>query len=302
MLRGIAVFSMQGRWQAAIAVALLSLGALMLPPLSYLVSGVISLSTLRMGPKEGAKIVVASTVIFTLLAGLLLGQFYISGLFLLSSWLPILGISLVLGYTRSLALSLLAAGGLGIVLVLVTYLVLPDPALWWQEIIEPFMATFVEQPSWQLDESETQLLLSNLSGMMTGLIAAGFSLNLMLGLLIGRAWQAKLYNPGGFASEFTELKLGKPAAIVTTILMVAAISPLGESLAILQDCLPVILTVFALQGLSVVHAIVRQKQKHTFWLVAIYVLLIVILPQMMVLLAMIGVLEQWFNFRRHSSE
>ncbi|MDC9725720.1 MAG: DUF2232 domain-containing protein [Gammaproteobacteria bacterium] len=302
MLRGIAVFSMQGRWQAAIAVALLSLGALMLPPLSYLVSGVISLSTLRMGPKEGAKIVVASTVVFTLLAGLLLGQFYISGLFLLSSWLPILGISLVLGYTRSLALSLLAAGGLGIVLVLVTYLVLPDPALWWQEIIEPFMATFVEQPSWQLDESETQLLLSNLSGMMTGLIAAGFSLNLMLGLLIGRAWQAKLYNPGGFASEFTELKLGKPAAIVTTILMVAAISPLGESLAILQDCLPVILTVFALQGLSVVHAIVRQKQKHTFWLVAIYVLLIVILPQMMVLLAMIGVLEQWFNFRRHSSE
>jgi len=302
MLRGIAVFSMRGRWQAAIAIALLSLGALMLPPLSYLVSGVIALCTLRMGPKEGAKIVIATTVIFTLLAGLLVGQFYISGLFLLLNWLPIFGISLVLGYTRSLALSLLAAGGLGITLVLVTYMVLPEPALWWQEMIELFMATLVEQPGWQLDESETQSLILNLSGMMTGLMAAGFSLNVMLGLLIGRAWQAKLYNPGGFASEFTELDLGKPAAIVTTIFMVAAISPIGESLAILQDCLPVMLAVFALQGLSVIHAIVRRQQKHKFWLVAVYVLLIVILPQMMVFLAMIGVLEQWFNFRRSSNK
>ena len=302
MLRSIAVFSMQGRWQAAIAIALLSLGALMLPPLSYLVSGVIALCTLRMGPKEGAKVVAATTVIFTLLAGLLLGQFYISGLFLLSSWLPIFGISLVLGYTRSLALSLLAAGGVGIVLVIGTYLVLADPALWWQEMIEPLLATITEQPGWQLSETETQSLLVSLSGMMTGLIAAGFSLNIILGLLIGRAWQAKLYNPGSFASEFTQLKLGKPAAIVTTISMVASISSLGESWAILQDCLPVMLAVFAMQGLSVIHAIVRQQQKHKFWLVAVYVLLIVILPQMMVFLAMIGVLEQWFNFRRHSVE
>jgi len=302
MLRSIAVFSMQGRWQAAIAIALLSLGALVVPPLSYLVSGVIALCTLRMGPKEGAKVVVATTVIFTLLAGLLLGRLYISGLFLLSSWLPIFGISLILGYTRSLALSLLAAGGLGIVLVLGTYLVLPDPALWWQQMIEPFMATLVQQPGWQLSKAETQSIILSISGMMTGLIAAGFSLNLMLGLLIGRAWQAKLYNPGGFASEFTQLNLGKPAAILTAISMVVTVSPFGESLAILQDCLPVMLAVFALQGLSVIHTVVRQQQKHKFWLVAVYMLLIVILPQMMVFLAMIGVLEQWFNFRRHSVE
>lgn len=300
MLRGIAVFSMQGRWQAAIAIALLSLGALMIPPLSYLVSGVIALCTLRMGPKEGAKVLVATTVIFTLLAGLLIGQLYISGLFLLTSWLPIFGISLVLGYTRSLALSLLAAGGLGIVLVLGTYMVLPDPALWWQEMIEPFMASLEQQPGWQLDQTETQSLVVSLSGMMTGLIAAGFSLNVMLGLLIGRAWQAKLYNPNGFASEFTQLKLGKPAAVLTTIFMVVTVSPMVESLPILQDCLFVMLTVFVLQGLSVIHAVVRQQQKHIFWLVAVYLLLIVILPQMMVILAIIGVLEQWFNFRRSS--
>jgi len=302
MLRSIAVFSMQGRWQAAIAITLLSLTSLMLPPLSYLASGVIALTTLRMGPKEGAKIVAATLLIFTLLAGLMLERFYISGLFLLSSWLPILGISLALGYTRSLAAALLSAGGLGIVLVLGTHLVVADPALWWHDMIEPFMATFTEEPSWQLNEADTQSLIVSLSEMMTGLMAAGFSINIILGLLIGRAWQAKLYNEGGFASEFYQLTLGRRAAILTIVVMILAVSPLGDSLPVLRDCLPVMLIVFTLQGLSVVHSIVNSRQKHRFWLVAVYVLLIVMMPQMLVLLAMTGVLEQWFNFRQLSYE
>ncbi|NQY27166.1 MAG: DUF2232 domain-containing protein [Piscirickettsiaceae bacterium] len=302
MLRSIAVFSMQGRWQAAIAIALLSIGALMLPPLSYLASGIIALCTLRMGPKEGIKAVVATLVIFTLLAGLLLDQAAISGLFLISSWLPMLGVSLVLGYTRSLAVSFLAAGGVGIVLVLGSYLIVSDPALWWQQMLAPFMEELVKQPEWQLDQDQMQDMMLSLSKMMTGLVAAGLSMNLMLGLLIGRAWQAKLYNPGGFASEFQQLRLGKSAAIVMVALMVITALPSGDALNILRECLPVGLVVFALQGLSVVHSIVNQQQRQSFWLVAVYMLLVVMLTQMVVILAMIGVLEQWFNFRRLSTE
>jgi hypothetical protein len=138
MLRGIAVFAMQGRWQAAVAIALFSVAALMLPPLSYIASGVIALSTLRMGPKEGVKVVAAATVILTLITGLLLNKIFISGLFLISSWLPMLGVTLVLGYTRSLAAGLLAASGLAIVCVFGTYIVLPNPAEWWQQLMAPF--------------------------------------------------------------------------------------------------------------------------------------------------------------------
>jgi len=302
MLSGIATFAMQGRWQAAIATALLSFAALMLPPLSYLASGVIVLTTLRIGPKEGAKVVAAATVIFTLLAGLLLGQFYISGAFLLSSWLPVLVVTLVLGYTRSLAASLLAACGLGILVILGTHLVLPDPAMWWQQMLAPLIEMLGQQPGWQLDQMQTQELMVSLSVMMTGLMAAGLSVNVMFGLLIGRAWQAKMFNPGSFSSEFCQLKLGKQAALVTIVLMVIAVSPLQGSLSLLVDCLPVALTVFTLQGLAVVHAIVTQQQKHKFWLIAVYVLLVVMMPQMVVLLATVGVLEQWMNFRRYSTE
>ncbi|HEC59895.1 hypothetical protein LCGC14_0554060 [marine sediment metagenome] len=298
MLQGIAQFSMRGRWQAAGVIALLSVAALMLPPFSYLASGVIALCTLRMGPKEGIKVVLATTVIFSLIAGLLLNNFYLSGLFLISSWLPILGASWILGYTRSLAMSLLATTALSIVVVLGFYLVIPDPSLWWQQVIAPFAESLTQQPNWQFDQTQTQAIVLNLSSMMTGLMAAGLSLNIMLGLLIGRSWQAKLYNPGGFADEFQQLRLGKSIAILTLIMMVVTALPLGDGMSILRACLPVLLVVFTLQGLSVVHAIVRQQKRQSFWLVAVYVLLLVMMPQMAVLLTIIGVLEQWFNFRR----
>jgi hypothetical protein len=298
MLQGIAQFSMRGRWQAAGVIALLSVAALMLPPFSYLASGVIALCTLRMGPKEGVKVVLATTVIFSLITGLLLNNIYLSGLFLISSWLPIFGASWILGYTRSLAMSLLATTALSIVLVLGFYLVIPDPSLWWQQVIAPFAESLTQQPNWQFDQAQTHAIVLNLSSMMTGLMAAGLSLNIMLGLLIGRSWQAKLYNPGGFADEFQQLRLGKSIAILTLVIMVVTALPLGDGMAILSACLPVLLVVFTLQGLSVVHAIVRQQKRHSFWLVAVYVLLLVMMPQMAVLLTIIGVLEQWFNFRR----
>jgi len=293
---------MRGRWQAAGVIALFSVAALMLPPFSYLASGIIVLCTLRMGPKEGMRVVLATTLLFTLLAAVLLDKIYISGLFLISNWLPILGASLVLGYTRSLAISLLAAAGLGIAVILGFYLVLADPTLWWQQLIGPLAETLVEQPGWQFDQAQTQTIVLNLSSMMTGLMAAGLTLNIILGLLVGRSWQAKLYNPGGFASEFQQLQLGKSVAILTIVMMVVTALPLGDSVAVLRECLPVLLVLFTLQGLSVVHAIVKQQKRQSFWLVAVYMLLLVMMPQMAVLLTIIGVLEQWFNFRRLSLE
>lgn len=302
MLRGIAVFSTQGLLQAAITIAALSLAALMLPPLSYLASGVIVLCTLSAGPKAGIKVIAVATVIFTLLAGLLLKQLYISGLFLVSTWLPIFGATLILGYTRSLAASFLTAGAVGILLVVAMHLMLPDPVQWWQQMMTPMMTVLEQQPDWQLDAVQTQELVMQLSKIMTGLVAAGFTMNIILGLLIGRAWQASLYNPGGFATEFQQLYLGKAAAVATALIMVLTAIPFGENFVFLKECMAVMLVVFAVQGLAVIHNVVNQQQRSKAWLITMYVLLVVMMLQMVVLLGLIGVLEQWFNFRRRSTE
>lgn len=300
MLRGIADFAMKGRWQAALAAALLSVAAMLLPPLNYLASGVIVLATLRVGPKEGLRVMAATLVVFAIVAGLLLGQIWIALVLLLTSWLPAYLVTLVLGYTRSLERALLAAAGVGILVVLIAHIFLPSPALWWQEMLTPFVQLLSEQSGWQLNAADTQNFLVQMAGMMTGLIAAAVSVNIILGILIGRAWQSALYNQGAFGSEFTQLTLGKSLAIVTAVLMALSLTPIANSLALLIDCLPVLLVLFAIQGIAVAHAIVRAKQKSVAWLVVMYVLMVLMLPQMLILTASLGVLEQWFNFRKRS--
>ena len=300
MLRGIADFAMKGRWQAAFAAALLSVAAMLLPPLNYLASGVIVLATLRVGPKEGLRVMAATLVVFAIVAGLLLGQVWIAAALLLTSWLPAYLVTLVLGYTRSLERALLAAAGAGILVVLIAHIFLPNPALWWQDMLTPFVQLLSEQSGWQLNAADTQNFLVQMAGMMTGLIAAAVSVNIILGILIGRAWQSALYNEGAFGSEFTQITLGKTLAILTAVLMALSLTPIASSLMLLIDCLPVLLVLFAIQGIAVAHAIVRAKQKSVAWLVVMYVLMVLMLPQMLILTATLGVLEQWFNFRKRA--
>jgi len=301
MLRVLAVFTMQGRWQAAIVIAAMSLLALMLPPVSYLASGTVALCTLRTGPKEGITVLAIATFVFAIAATFLLNQPLITGVFLISSWLPVYGVALILGYTRSLSVSLLVTAGLGVLLVVGTYMVLLSPAEWWLQVMAPIAEMLQEKADWQLDQAETQSFFAALSRMMTGLLVAGLFANIVLGLLLGRAWQATIYNPGGFAEEFQQLQLGKGPAIVMVVVMLTAVLA-GANVPLLQDCLPILLVLFAVQGVAVTHAIVRLQQRHKAWLVVMYVLLLIMMPQMAVLLALIGVLDQWFNFRQRSLE
>ena len=301
MLRDLVVFTMQGRWQSAIIIATMSLLALMLPPVSYLASGIIALCTLRAGPKEGITVLLIATSVFALAAMLLMNQPLLAGVFLMSNWLPVYGISLMLGYTRSLSMSLLVTTVIGVLLVVGTYIVLPNPAEWWLQMMMPMVEMLEAQPGWKLSQTETQSFVSALSRVMTGLLVAGLFANIVLGLLLGRAWQAELYSPGSFAKEFQQLRLGKVAATVMAVTTVTALLA-SSSVPLLQDCIPILIVLFVVQGLAVTHAIVRLQQRHKAWLIVMYILLLIMTSQMAVLLALIGVLEQWFNFRQGSLE
>jgi len=299
MLRSLATFAMQGRWQAAVTASLLAVAAIILPPLNYLASGIIVLATLRTGPKEGLRVLGVALAVFAVVAAIAFRQVWLTAILFLSAWLPVYLVTLTLGFTRSLAKAMMAAVGAGVLLVLLMHLMLPDPALWWQQTLAPFMQLLIEQDGWQLNQADTEVFFVGLSSVMTGLLAAAVTFNIIIALLIGRAWQASLYDPGAFGREFTKLTLGKPLAIVTAALMLLTITPLANNMKILADCLPVLLVIFAIQGIAVVHAIVRQKEKSVGWLVAMYVILVFLLPQMLTLLATLGVTEQWFNFRKH---
>src|SRR3546814_10253758 len=54
----------------------------------------------------------------------------------------------------------------------------------------------------QLSVEERGRLESLLAPVLTGLLAALLQVVTLLSLMLGRYWQAALYNPGGFGSEF----------------------------------------------------------------------------------------------------
>ncbi|AFJ02058.1 membrane protein, putative [Methylophaga frappieri] len=298
MLRNLADFAMQGRWQAAITASFLAVTALFLPPLNYLASGLLVLATLRTGPREGAKVLLVALLVFTLAATWIFSQPLLAVILFVSSWLPVYLITLVLGFSRSLAKALITAGLIGLIGVAAVHVLVASPAAWWQTTLQPFVALLLDQPGWQLSVSETEAVFANLSTVMTGLFAAAIVFNAIVAVLIGRAWQASLYEPGAFGEEFRSLKLGKVPAVATAILMVLSISGMLDALPVLADMLPVMLLLFTLQGIAIVHALVKQKQKAMGWLIAMYVLLVLVTPQMASLLATFGITEQWFNFRK----
>jgi uncharacterized protein YybS (DUF2232 family) len=272
------------------------------PPLNYLASGVIALTTLRMGPKEGVRVLLATLLTFGLLAGIVMGQIWMAGLVLLSVWLPVFLVTLALGYTRSLSLAVLAATGLGGLVIIAMYVMVPDQTLFWIEMIGPVLQALSEQENWPYDSAATDNIVNSLSGMMTGFVAAGVSFNALVGVLIGRAWQAQLFNAGAFGSEFRQLQMGKPLALLTAVLMLLTATSIGNNLPILMDALPVLLLAMTLQGLAIVHAIVKARNMGTAWLVVMYIMLVVLSGQMLIILAGLGVLDQWFNFRQYAKK
>ena len=80
----------------------------------------------------------------------------------------------------------------------------------WVGILEPLRASLVE--GGVIAEAASQALIEGLSRWMTGAFAASLYVQFLLALLLGRWWQAVLYNPGGFGAEFRGLRLSPCSA------------------------------------------------------------------------------------------
>jgi uncharacterized protein YybS (DUF2232 family) len=133
---------------------------------------------------------------------------------------------------------------------------------------------------------------------MTGIAAAGMSLNALMCLYLARAWQAQLFNPGGFREEFHALRLGQGLAMLSLVFIALSLLPLGVVSHMAGEIVIVILSLYVLQGLALLHAIVAQRKLHIAWLVVLYLVMLFVLPQLMVLVAMMGLVDTWADFRR----
>lgn len=290
---GLASFIMRGRSQAALVAAVFAILSLLFPLTGMLSSATLALATLRQGPVEG--------LLVGLFAGLASGLFAYAALgsplpalgFALALWLPVWALAAMLRNSGSPALTVTTAGLMGLAILIGLKVGVADPAAYWAELMEPVRQGLIEGGI--LTDAESQALILEVARWMTGAFAATFYFQALLALFLGRWWQSLLYNPGGFGAEFRDLRLGKGLGVLGLALM-AFILVKGEN-QWAADLLILITPLFLLQGLALIHWLVKAMQANRGWLIGLYALFLLALPHAQVLTAGLGLADIWVNVR-----
>ncbi|WP_020209936.1 hypothetical protein [Gilvimarinus chinensis] len=274
-MRALAEFIMRGRAQAA-AVALLGHWIPLLSPAT------VALVTLRRGLADGA--MVLAWALLPAIVFMAMGQ--------QNAALAIIGAVSIFTAAQVLRQSaswqhalmgLVACNTLGAVVLGVT---LP-------ELVDKAVAALAEIMAAITAEAEPPLVLPEPNAtMVLGLLAAMTTLSGAMGLILGRWWQAVLYNPGGFGTEFRALRLTPVAALVC---MIAAVycyqQPATTKVWALVFAQPLL---FA--GIALVHALVAKKGMGVQWLVLFYIALILLQP-FKILLVIVAFGDTWLDIR-----
>jgi hypothetical protein len=145
----------------------------------------------------------------------------------------------------------------------------------------------------QMSVDEQARFASLITPILTGLIAALLQIVSVLSLIVGRYWQALLYNPGGFGREFRAVRI--PLGPAMLLLAGMVVSPnLGVQMSMLVPLCSVPL-VFA--GLALIHGLVAQKRLAKFWLVGLYVTLLLFMQLIYPLLVVLAIVDSLIDFR-----
>ena len=284
---------MAGRIQAAIFVVISTTVSLLIPPLIVFSNAAIALITLRKGWQQGVIYTILATATLVILS-VALKQQASSGIIAgLANWLPIVLIASALAMTKSWNKTFQLTLLVGVAGVLLFHLMYQDAEGYWKPILEQMKPLL--QQSYQLENGKIDEIINEASSWMTGTFASALAVIAIISLIIARNWQARLYNPGGFGEEFRQIVIGKQFAIA--LLTGIAIAAITQN-QIVMELVMVGVSVFMFQGLSLAHALVKQREMNAGWLVGLYILMFIMLIQMIVLLAAFAIIDSFVDFRK----
>lgn len=295
-MKSLAQFAMRGRSQAALLAAT---GAVLsvLPVVGLFAAlgsaAVVGLATLRQGAAEGALLTVFAGIGGAVLAWLALGTPMPAVGFWLAFWLPVWVLAMVLGWSRSLSLTVQAAAMLGLIALAIAYLVSSTSGAAWQQVLEPVTQALLEADV--ISAAEKPGLVAQLTSWMPALLAVTVYLMVLFSLFIARWWQALLYNPGGFGAEFRALRIHPAVALLTIGFHLIAIlsgAPWATAMLVMVGML------LLLQGLAVLHAVSVARRARPGWLIALYALFVLGFPLPQLAVAGLGLADVWADWRR----
>ncbi|MGB5260462.1 MAG: DUF2232 domain-containing protein [Gammaproteobacteria bacterium] len=299
-MKALAEYIVRGRWQAVLVTAACGAMTFMLPPfstmLNYLAAAAVALVTLHIGLLQGLQVLLVAAVISVLLYQLLGLQFALVAVMVVVLWLPCWALAAVLRTTNRLDRVLMAAALFGVTILFVVYGLYGDPVPWWTERLQA-LQVMLDSHGLAVTNLSDPDMLHDVAALMTGLVLASLLIGVLGSLMLARWWQSRLVHPGAFGDEFCSLRLGYQAGLLTLAVMLAARFVSGTSGELIAQLAMIMLVPYLLIGLAVIHSLVRQTERSSAWLAAIYVLLALI-PQATLLLAGGGLLDTWVDFRR----
>jgi len=279
-MRSLAQFAMKGRTQAI----LVAVFAAAIPLMYWASAAVVGLVTLRRGAGEGTKILMWALLpaIFWFNFGditpllVLLGTFGLAIVLRESvSWQRTLAAGLPLGVLAGVALETLQGDLL-------------------RQLAEVTFDMFSQSASSAGTELEATALNSEVlfSLLVSGLTAMHLVM-MLTSLVLARYWQAALYNPGGFATEFHQVKL--PPLFVLGLFIALYLS---VNMAGMGTWLPMLLVPLVFAGLALIHGTVAKRKMNRSWLVLLYVAGIVLGPYVITMLVVLAAIDSVVDIRR----
>jgi uncharacterized protein YybS (DUF2232 family) len=163
-----------------------------------------------------------------------------------------------------------------------------DPVAFWQ----PYLDTMAEIARQSNLELNTGLLNAEV---MTVSATLAFWMLYIAGLLLGYGLYDKLPGESGRFGLFRNLSFGRVLASTMALVSVLA---LVVNVAWLQNLAFVMFVVFWIQGLSIVHWMHAEKLLPMAAVVSVYVLLPLLQVLLVTVLAALGYMDAWFEFRR----
>mgnify|MGYP000232554831 FL=1 len=281
-MRALAEFIMRGRMQATLVVVV----SAALPLLFWLSAAAGSLVLLRRGWSDAIGILA-----WALLPAI--GWWYFGEPRTLLVLLGALGLALLLRANLSWSRVLLCSVALGLVYGLVLGAVFREPIEAMALELQKLMPQMLEGVHQQMSVDERARLDSLIAPVLTGLIAALLQIVSLLSLMLGRFWQAQLYNPGGFGREFRALRLPTPLAMLLLVGMLLGPN-LGPQMAMLT---PLCSVPLAFAGIALLHGVVAQGRLGKFWLVGLYITLLLFMQLTYPLLVVLAIVDSLLDFR-----
>ncbi|MDD2759237.1 MAG: hypothetical protein PHH11_02965 [Methylomonas sp.] len=295
----LAAYIMKGRVQAMTVAAALALLSLVFPPVSIVSSASVALITLRRGAKEGLYVLLCGCLAAAILSAFLKIGYQFALLYGLVLWVPIWLIATVLREGRHLGVAIEIAVLLGVVAVLGFYLYQSHPAQIWGNVLATMMQPMLDaRPDVPVEQVKQSAQV--FAHFMTGAIAAGSVYGLLFSLFLARWWQAALYNPGGFRSEFLALKGHAKLALASMVLMVVAVLSSGVLAELCWNLLLVLLVLYTFIGTATLHACFAVMKGARIMVPLLYLTLVAI-PHVMVIIALCGLTDNWLDLRKKIS-